>query len=192
MNSHQHGYKTRSIVSVSHLDALLPALNEAREHLGKEALAVTADAASLPDWQAMIDVLLTTQHDWRKPRGINATLGFPPKSEHKRQVGSILEVLADDIVIANTDRNQAFAYRRSGGPWDLIVLISACCRCCKRTFSSSFSAPAPSITRISHSPQFRHWAMTKCPRRWRRGWTIKLSIFWLTSFKIHPPRRPNC
>ncbi|GIR83021.1 MAG: hypothetical protein CM15mP84_07690 [Cellvibrionales bacterium] len=30
----------------SHLDALLPALNEAREHLGKDALAATADATS--------------------------------------------------------------------------------------------------------------------------------------------------
>ena len=62
----------------SHLDALIPALNEARERLGKNALAVTTDATSLPDWHAVIGVLLTTQHNWRKPRGINATLGFPP------------------------------------------------------------------------------------------------------------------
>ena len=77
----------------SHLDALIPALNEAREHLGKDALAVTTDATSLPDWQAMIGVLLTI---CGASRGINATLGFPPKSEHKRQVGSILEALGDD------------------------------------------------------------------------------------------------
>ena len=111
----------------SHLDALLPALNEAREHLGKDALAVTADATSLPDWQAMIGVLLTTQHDWRKPRGINATLGFPPKSEHKRHVASILEVLADDSLLLQTliEIRHLPIVARGSDAWDLIVLISA-------------------------------------------------------------------
>ena len=111
----------------SHLDALIPALNEAREHLGKDALAVTTDATSLPDWHAMIGVLLTTQHNWRKPRGINATLGFPPKSEHKRQVGSILEALGDDSWLLQTliEIRHLPIVAQGGNSWGLIVLISS-------------------------------------------------------------------
>ena len=75
----------------------------------------------------MISVLLTTQHDWRKPRGINATLGFPPKSNHKRQVASILEALGDDSWLLQTliEIRHLPIVARGGNSWDLIVLISS-------------------------------------------------------------------
>jgi hypothetical protein len=110
-----------------HLDALLPAMNEARAHLGKDPLSVTAGVESLPDWQVMIGMLLTTQNEWRKPRGINAKLGFPPKSDHKIQFACILEALAADLGLleALIEIRHLPAALRGGDGWDLIVLISS-------------------------------------------------------------------
>lgn len=110
-----------------HLDALLPAMNEARAHLGKGPLSITARVESLPDWQVMVGMLLTTQNEWRKPRGINAKLGFPPKSDHKIQFASILEALAADsgLLEALIEIRHLPAALRGGNAWDLIVLISS-------------------------------------------------------------------
>ena len=110
-----------------HLGALLPAMNEARAHLGRDSLSVTASVESLPDWQAMIAMLLTTQDEWRKPGGINAKLGFPPKSDHKIQFASILEALAVDSLLleALIEIKRLPAATRGGDAWHLIVLISA-------------------------------------------------------------------
>lgn len=76
------------------LGKLLQSINQAREHLDAPPLSLTADAESLPDWQTMVRWLLTTQYEWRKPGGINAKLGFPPKSEHKAAFISVLESIS--------------------------------------------------------------------------------------------------
>jgi len=109
------------------LDALLPAMNEARAHLGEDFLSITESVESLPDWQAMIGMLLTTQDEWRKPRGINAKLGFPPKSDHKIEFASILEALAADrsLLEALVEIRHLPDTPRGGDAWDLIVLISS-------------------------------------------------------------------
>ena len=76
--------------------------------------------------------------------------------EHKRQVGSILEALGDDSWLLQTlieIRHLPIVARVV--TVDLIVLIQACYLCCKRTGFWSFSEPAPSITPMSHLPQFR-------------------------------------
>ena len=111
----------------SHLDALVPVLNEAREHLGKDPLSISANAESLPDWHAMIDMLLTTQSEWRKPGGVNAKLGFPPKSDHKIQFASILGALGADSLLLEVliEIKHLPSATQGGGAWELIVLISS-------------------------------------------------------------------
>jgi len=50
-----------------------------------------ADATDLPRWRAIAHLLLTKQGDLRKPAGIKADLGFPPKSAHKAAFVAWLE-----------------------------------------------------------------------------------------------------
>ena len=110
-----------------HLGALMPAINEARAHFDKHPLSLSDSSESLPDWHAMVDMLLTTQNEWRKPGGVNAKLGFPPKSDHKIQFASILETLGADSLLreALIEIKHLPAMTRSGGTWELIVLISS-------------------------------------------------------------------
>ena len=110
-----------------HFGALLQAINEARAHLDKHPLSLSDSSESLADWHAMIDMLLTTQNEWRKPGGVNAKLGFPPKSDHKIQFASILETLGADALLreALIEIKHLPAITRSGGAWELIVLISS-------------------------------------------------------------------
>ena len=110
-----------------YLGQLIPAINEARAHLDKEPLSIYDSPESLTDWHAMIGMLLTAQNEWRKPRGVNAKLGFPPKSDHKIQFASILEALADDSLLleALIEIKHLPATERGGDAWDLIVLISS-------------------------------------------------------------------
>ena len=111
----------------AHSGALMPAINQARAHLGKDSLSISESAESLPDWQVVISMLLTTQSEWRKPGGVNAKLGFPPKSDHKIQFASILETLADDPALLEVlvEIKQLPATTRGGEAWDLIVLLSS-------------------------------------------------------------------
>ncbi len=43
-----------------------------------------ADARDLPRWQALAELLLTTESEWRKPRGVNIRQGFDPKAPEKQ------------------------------------------------------------------------------------------------------------
>ena len=110
-----------------HLSALMLAINEARAQLDRAPLSLSDSPESLADWHAMIGMLLTTQSEWRKPRGINAKLGFPPKSDHKNQFASILETLAADSLLleALIEIRQLPVATHGEGAWQLIVLISS-------------------------------------------------------------------
>jgi ATP-dependent helicase/nuclease subunit A len=110
-----------------HLSALMPAINEARAQLDKAPLSLSDSPESLPDWHAMIGMLLTAQSEWRKPRGVNAKLGFPPKSDHKIQFASVLETLGADSLLleALIEIKHLPATTRGGDAWQLIVLISS-------------------------------------------------------------------
>ena len=110
-----------------HLSALMPAINEARAQLDKAQLSLSDSPDSLPDWHAMISMLLTAQSEWRKPRGVNAKLGFPPKSDHKILFASILETLGADsqLLEALIEIKHLPATTRGGDAWQLIVLISS-------------------------------------------------------------------
>ena len=105
----------------------MPAINEARAQLDKAPRSLSDSPESLPDWHAMIAMLLTAQSEWRKPRGVNAKLGFPPKSEHKIQFTSILEALGADSLLleALIEIKHLPATTRGGDAWQLIVLISS-------------------------------------------------------------------
>ena len=111
----------------AHSGALMPAINQARAHLGQDSLSISESPESLPDWQVVISMLLTTQSEWRKPGGVNAKLGFPPKSDHKIQFASILETLADDPALLEVlvEIKQLPATTRGGKAWNLIVLLSS-------------------------------------------------------------------
>ena len=111
----------------AHSGALVPAINQARAHLGQDSLSISESPESLPDWQVVISMLLTTQSEWRKPGGVNAKLGFPPKSDHKIQFAAILETLADDPALLEVlvEIKQLPATTRGGKAWNLIVLLSS-------------------------------------------------------------------
>ncbi len=110
-----------------HLSALMPAINEARVQLDGAPLSLSDSPESLADWHAMIGMLLTAKSEWRKPRGINAKLGFPPKSDHKIQFASILETLsADSLLLEDLIEIRQLPVTTHGeDAWQLIVLISS-------------------------------------------------------------------
>ncbi len=67
------------------------------------------NADSLPAWLAIADLLLTQDGNWRKPRGINKSIGFPTsqvKAEKilldamKTRIGELLSRLAADDTLA--------------------------------------------------------------------------------------------
>ena len=110
-----------------HLSALMPAINKARLQLDRAPLSLSDSPESLADWHAMIGMLLTAQSEWRKPRGINAKLGFPPKSDHKIQFTSIIETLGADSLLleALIEIRQLPVTTHGEDAWQLIVLISS-------------------------------------------------------------------
>ena len=55
-----------------------------------------ADAAALPMWTAVADLLLTAQGGLRSPKGVNKNLGFPAGSAHKTPFTQWLEGAASD------------------------------------------------------------------------------------------------
>lgn len=71
--------------------------NVAAETLGLPAVALTTSADAVPSWRQAITLLLTGQNDWRSPKGVNKTLGFPTdRPEEKRELQDLLERLGDD------------------------------------------------------------------------------------------------
>jgi len=57
---------------------------------------ITADETNLPRWRALKHLLLTGKGELRSPRGVNANLGFPPKSAHKAAFVAWLEEQTPD------------------------------------------------------------------------------------------------
>ena len=110
-----------------HLSALMPAINKARAQLDRAPLSLSDSPESLADWHAMIGMLLTAQSEWRKPRGINAKFGFPPKSDHKIQFASIIETLGADSLLleALIEIRQLPVTAHGEDAWQFIVLISS-------------------------------------------------------------------
>ena len=120
------------IANIAHLlsadlDALLDAVNQAREHLEEPPLTLTHDVESLSDWQAMVRWLLTSQFEWRKPGGINAKLGFPPKSPHKATFVSVLESISGNEALreALIDLAHLPLLDSDIGAWERVVLVAS-------------------------------------------------------------------
>lgn len=109
------------------LDALLDAVNQAREHLEEPPLTLTADVESLADWQAMVRWLLTSQFEWRKPGGVNAKLGFPPKSPHKAAFISVLESISGNEALREALIELLYLPQLHGdiGAWERVVLVAS-------------------------------------------------------------------
>lgn len=109
------------------LDALLDAVNQAREHLEEPPLTLTADVESLADWQAMVRWLLTSQFEWRKPGGVNAKLGFPPKSPHKAAFVSVLESISGNEALREALIELVHLPQLHGdiGAWERVVLVAS-------------------------------------------------------------------
>ena len=109
------------------LDALLDAVNQAREHLEEPPLTLTADVESLADWQAMVRWLLTSQFEWRKPGGVNAKLGFPPKSPHKAAFISVLESISGNEALREALIELLHLPQLHGdiGAWERVVLVAS-------------------------------------------------------------------
>ena len=70
---------------------------------GDMATFPPADEAALPDWLAVVDLLLTKEGSWRKRRGLNKNTGFPTSTNKqekgnldrwKTRMGDLLERLA--------------------------------------------------------------------------------------------------
>ena len=78
---------------------LIAIANEAQAVLNKAPLSLGGGAETLRDWQALVGMLLTAQHDWRKPGGVTIRQGFTPKSEAKAQFLAVLESLREDEVL---------------------------------------------------------------------------------------------
>ena len=56
----------------------------------------SSDASQLPQWLGIVSLLCTNDGKLRSPRGINARLGFPPKTTEKQQLVEILQSLDGD------------------------------------------------------------------------------------------------
>ncbi|RZO79944.1 MAG: hypothetical protein EVA63_07240 [Halieaceae bacterium] len=101
--------------------------NEAQAVLNKAPLSLGGGAETLRDWQALVGMLLTAQHDWRKPGGVTIRQGFTPKSEAKAQFLAVLESLREDEVLREALIELAHLpdTQQDGAAWDLVVLISS-------------------------------------------------------------------
>lgn len=106
---------------------LIAVANEAQASLDKAPLSLGGDTESLSDWQALVGMLLTGQHDWRKPGGVTMRQGFTAKSEFKAVFLAILESLREDEVLREALIELAHLpdTLQDGAAWDLVVLISS-------------------------------------------------------------------
>lgn len=73
------------------LDELEALAQFAAGELGESEVDLGATAAALDSWQRLAHLLLTAKNEWRKPGGVTIKSGFPPKSEEKRRLQSLLE-----------------------------------------------------------------------------------------------------
>ncbi len=106
---------------------LLAVANEAQASLDKAPLSLGEGTESLSDWQALVGMLLTGQHDWRKPGGVTIRQGFTAKSDAKARFLAILECLREDEVLREALIELAHLpdTHQDGTAWDLVVLISS-------------------------------------------------------------------
>ena len=80
----------------SQLGVLEHLVCDARENLDKPGVSLLPAESNVQDWRELARTLLTKEHGWRKPGGVNKNLGFPAGSELKSQFVSILESLSSD------------------------------------------------------------------------------------------------
>jgi ATP-dependent exoDNAse (exonuclease V) beta subunit len=93
---------------------------------------------SLPAWLAIADLLLTKEGTWRKPSGVNKTIGFPTskiKQEKalldamKTRIGALLESMASDAARGELLANKLDALRAlppgeySDAQWEVLGAI---------------------------------------------------------------------
>ena len=162
---------------------LLPAINKARTHLDQAPLSLSDSPDSLPDWHAVIGMLLTAQGEWRKPRGVNANSASRPKAIIKSSLHRFWRrcALTSLLLEALIEIRQLPATTRVGDAWQLIVLISLYCQCSRRTCCWSFNAVGRWTTPTLRWRRLKHWARMRCQRHWRNGWITKSSTFSSTS-----------
>ncbi len=109
------------------LQPLIAVANEAQASLDKAPLSLGGGPESLSDWQALVGMLLTGQHEWRKPGGVTVRQGFTPKSEAKAQFLTILDCLREDEVLREALIELAHFpdTQQDAAAWNLVVLISS-------------------------------------------------------------------
>ncbi len=69
-----------------------------------------ADPSELPRWQALAKLLLTDDGAWRKPKGVNKSIGFPASAEHRAMKEAFAELL--DALHGNDDLRRALHQTR--------------------------------------------------------------------------------
>ena len=111
----------------SQLGLLEQLVCDARENLDKPAVNLVPAESNVGDWRELARTLLTKEHEWRKPGGVNKNLGFPAGSELKAQFVSMLEPLSCDERLRDALVETLFIPSPQPGDaaWDLVVLISS-------------------------------------------------------------------
>ena len=111
----------------SQLGVLEQLVCDARENLDKPGVRLVPAESNVQDWRELARTLLTKEHGWRKPGGVNKNLGFPAGSELKSQFVSILEPLSSDERLRDALVETLFipAHEPGDAAWDLVVLISS-------------------------------------------------------------------
>lgn len=72
--------------------------NYAASERGYPDIRLDAQASSLASWQWAAQLLLTGTDQWRKPGGVTVKQGFPPKTEEKQRLQTLLEELGEGAV----------------------------------------------------------------------------------------------
>ena len=109
------------------IQELCDVINGAREVLALPAITLTPATVSLDGWRAVSMALLTNDHTWRKPRGINARQGFQKDTDIKTRFLALLARYGDDEAL----REALIELRYLPNPlargegWQLVVLLSS-------------------------------------------------------------------
>ena len=100
--------------------------NIAADNLGFSRVSLTTSHESLNDWRQASDVLLKKDGDWRSPKGINKSVGFPTTAaEHKQRLCSLIERLQEKHVgeLLKELRRLPIA-DNSDASWQLVLHLS--------------------------------------------------------------------